>query len=160
VNNSSPIQVVTPGPALRRRRHGEAAPSGEAASWLHWKGKVSVLRLSAYILPAASRDTARRARAQACQWELETPRKLPVLLPPGHHHDDASGELDDHDNIDGIYCQSRVRGSFSRPPRPGRRPCRRAAFNVQLRPARQIAGLPLRFTSMADSDPRPASRCQ
>ncbi len=30
-------------PALRRRRRGEAAPSGEAASWLHWKGKVSVL---------------------------------------------------------------------------------------------------------------------
>jgi hypothetical protein len=27
-------------PALRRRRRGEAAPSGEAASWLHWKGKV------------------------------------------------------------------------------------------------------------------------
>jgi hypothetical protein len=27
--------------ALRRRRRGaEAAPSGEAASWLHWKGKV------------------------------------------------------------------------------------------------------------------------
>jgi hypothetical protein len=48
-------------PALRRRRRCEAAPSGEAASWLHWKGKVSVLRLSAYILPAASRDTARRA---------------------------------------------------------------------------------------------------
>jgi hypothetical protein len=48
-------------PAPRRRRRGEAAPSGEAASWLHWKGKVTVLRLSAYILPAASRDTARRA---------------------------------------------------------------------------------------------------
>jgi hypothetical protein len=48
-------------PALRRRRRGEAAPSGEAASWLHWKGKVTVLRLSAYILSAASRDTALRA---------------------------------------------------------------------------------------------------
>jgi hypothetical protein len=34
--------------ALRRRRRGEAAPSGEAASWLHWKGKVCVLCLSAY----------------------------------------------------------------------------------------------------------------
>jgi hypothetical protein len=54
-------------PALRRRRRGEAAPSGEAASWLHWKGKVTVLRLSAYILPAASRDTARRAwRKPSC----------------------------------------------------------------------------------------------
>jgi hypothetical protein len=29
-------------PAPRRRRLGEAAPSGEAASWLHWKGKVSL----------------------------------------------------------------------------------------------------------------------
>jgi hypothetical protein len=27
-------------PALKRRCRGEAAPSGEAASWLHWKGKV------------------------------------------------------------------------------------------------------------------------
>jgi hypothetical protein len=26
--------------ALRRRRRGEAVPSGEAASWLHCKGKV------------------------------------------------------------------------------------------------------------------------
>ncbi len=34
---------------------------GRAASWLHWKGKVTVLLLSAYILPAASRDTGRRA---------------------------------------------------------------------------------------------------
>jgi hypothetical protein len=52
--------------ALRRRHRGEAAPSGEAASWLHWKGKVTVLRLSAYILPAASLDMARRA------WETPT----------------------------------------------------------------------------------------
>ncbi len=43
------------------RRRGEAAPSGEAASWLHWKGKVCVLRKSAYIRPAASRDAARQA---------------------------------------------------------------------------------------------------
>jgi hypothetical protein len=39
---------------------GEAAPSespsGEAAPWLHTKGKVSVLRDSAYIRPAASRE--------------------------------------------------------------------------------------------------------
>ncbi len=27
-------------PALRQRRRCEAAPLGEAASWLHWKGKV------------------------------------------------------------------------------------------------------------------------
>jgi hypothetical protein len=33
--------------ALRRRCRGEAAPSGEAASRLNWKGKVTVLRLSA-----------------------------------------------------------------------------------------------------------------
>jgi hypothetical protein len=39
-------------PALRRRRRCEVAPSGEAASWLRWKGKVTVLRLSAHILPA------------------------------------------------------------------------------------------------------------
>ncbi len=50
-------------PALRRRRRGEAAPSGRCSfvATLYCKGKVSVLRLSAYILPAASRDTARRA---------------------------------------------------------------------------------------------------
>ncbi len=48
-------------PALRRRCSGKAAPSGEAASWLHWKGKVTVLCLSAYILPAASQDAAWRA---------------------------------------------------------------------------------------------------
>ncbi len=29
-------------PALRRRRRGEAASSGEAALWLHWKGKSLV----------------------------------------------------------------------------------------------------------------------
>jgi hypothetical protein len=40
-------------PALRRRRRGEAAPSGEAASWLHWKGKVwSIARFLSY--PASS----------------------------------------------------------------------------------------------------------
>ncbi len=39
---------------------GEAAPSGEAAPWLHWKEIVTVLRDSAYILPAASRDAASR----------------------------------------------------------------------------------------------------
>jgi hypothetical protein len=50
--------------ALRRRRRGEAAPSGEAALWQHWKGKVTVFRLLAYILPAASRDMAWRA------WEI------------------------------------------------------------------------------------------
>ncbi len=49
-------QLEFPFPALRRRRRGEAAPSGEAASWLHWKGKLTVLRLSAFILPAASRS--------------------------------------------------------------------------------------------------------
>jgi hypothetical protein len=71
-------------PALRQRRRGEAAPSGEAASWLHssWKGKVTVLCLSAYILPAASRDTARRA------WE--TPScyymSIHVISKLGHYH--------------------------------------------------------------------------
>ncbi len=39
-------------PALRRRRRCEMAPSDKAASWLRWKGKVTVLRLSAHILPA------------------------------------------------------------------------------------------------------------
>jgi hypothetical protein len=36
-------------PALRRRRRGEAAPSGKAAKWLHWKGKVwSIARFRLY----------------------------------------------------------------------------------------------------------------
>jgi hypothetical protein len=40
--------------ALRRRHRGEAALSGEAASWLHWKGKVWFIARFR-ILPAASR---------------------------------------------------------------------------------------------------------
>ncbi len=40
-------------PALRRRRRGEAAPWGEAASWLHWKGKV--LSIARFLLYPASR---------------------------------------------------------------------------------------------------------
>ncbi len=44
-----------------RRRGGAIERSSLAASWLHWKGKVCVLLLSAYILPAASRDAAQRA---------------------------------------------------------------------------------------------------
>jgi hypothetical protein len=66
------IGVTVPDVSIRRRRgpgrrgRGEAAPSGEAASWLHWKGKVCALRLSAYILPAASRrDAARLGETQA-----------------------------------------------------------------------------------------------
>jgi hypothetical protein len=39
-------------PALRRRRRGEAAPWGEAASWLHWKGKV--LSIVCFLLYPAS----------------------------------------------------------------------------------------------------------
>jgi hypothetical protein len=33
-----------------RALSGEAAPSCEAALWLHWKGEICVLRLSAYNL--------------------------------------------------------------------------------------------------------------
>jgi hypothetical protein len=58
-----------PGPALRRRRRSEAAPSesesGEAASWPSYRDigreKSGLLRVSAYILPAASRDAAQPA---------------------------------------------------------------------------------------------------
>jgi hypothetical protein len=44
-------------PALRRRRRGEAAPSGEAASCLHWKGKVRFI--ARYRLYPASRVSGR-----------------------------------------------------------------------------------------------------
>ena len=44
-------------PALRLRRRGEAAPSGEAASWLHWNGKFwSIAR---FLLYPASRVSGR-----------------------------------------------------------------------------------------------------
>ncbi len=44
-------------PALRRRRRGEEAPSGEATSWLHWKGKVRFI--ARYRLYPASRVSGR-----------------------------------------------------------------------------------------------------
>jgi hypothetical protein len=45
-------------PALRRCCRGEAAPSGEAALWLHWKGKVwFIVRHSPLI---------------SCPWQVET----------------------------------------------------------------------------------------
>jgi hypothetical protein len=57
-------------PALRRRRRGEAAPSGEAASWLHSQGTVCVLRLRAFIMPAASRDAALRLEGNPSCYSL------------------------------------------------------------------------------------------
>ncbi len=48
-------------PSLRRRRRGEAAQSGEAASWLHWKGKVwSVARFGLYPASSVSGPSAAR----------------------------------------------------------------------------------------------------
>jgi hypothetical protein len=50
------------GPSLRWRRRGEAAPSGEAASWLHhdWKGKVcSIARFRVCLVYPASRFSGR-----------------------------------------------------------------------------------------------------
>jgi hypothetical protein len=64
-------------PALRRRRHcpgpGEAAPSGEAASLLHWKGESlwSIGRF-ACILPLAA-DAARPAWHSGWHLEFCTP---------------------------------------------------------------------------------------
>jgi hypothetical protein len=64
-------------PALRLRSSGShAGPSGEAALWLHWRGKVSVIRLLAYILPAASRDAARLAWGNPSCYYPPAKRKL------------------------------------------------------------------------------------
>ncbi len=46
-------------PALRRRRRCEAAPSGEAASWLHWKGRVWSIASARFSLYPASRVSGR-----------------------------------------------------------------------------------------------------
>ncbi len=46
-------------PAVRRRRRGEAAPSGEAASWLHCKGNEVRSSARCRLYPVTSRVSGR-----------------------------------------------------------------------------------------------------
>ncbi len=65
-------------PALRRRRRGEAAPSGEAASWLHWKGKVRFIARFRLSYPASRVSGRGPARAPA---GLGKPKLLLIYTP-------------------------------------------------------------------------------
>ncbi len=71
--------------AARRRQR--------AKPWLYWKGKVSALRDSAYILPAAFRDAATRAwESTSCSYpQAKLKLILKVMVGCGKRSIRASG---------------------------------------------------------------------